>query len=363
MKIDVCLTGDVMTGRGVDQILPSASNPTLHEEYVKDARDYVSLAEGVNGRIDVPVAWDYVWGDALPLMQKADARVINLETSVTTSDDRWPDKGIHYRMHPGNLECLRSAGIDCCVLANNHVLDWGVAGLAETLETLGEAGIRSAGAGLDREGARAPAVLPFPDGRRLLVFAWGSGFSGIPEAWRAGADRPGINLLEDLSGETIGRISSLVSMHRRPGDLVVISLHWGPNWGYQVPEGRVRFAHGLIDSGCADLVHGHSTHHPIGIERYRGKLILYGCGDFLNDYEGISGHDSFRPDLALLYRVTIPERSEAEWELRMTPLQIRRMRLNHASTTDAQWLAATLTRASASFETRISFAEGNELVA
>ena len=144
---------------------------------------------------------------------------------------------------------------------------------------------------------------------------------------------------------------------------MLISLHWGPNWGYQVPDSRVRFAHGLIDSGCADLIHGHSSHHPIGLERYRGKLILYGCGDYLNDYEGISGHDSFRPDLVLLYRVEIPERSDGEWKLSMTPLQIRRMRLNHASTADAQWLAAALTRASARFETRINLGEGNELIA
>jgi poly-gamma-glutamate synthesis protein (capsule biosynthesis protein) len=193
----LCLTGDVMTGRGIDQILPHPSDPRLQEGYVKDARDYVALAEQINGPIEAPVGWEYVWGEALPLLRASDARIINLETSITRSNRYWRNKGIHYRMHPDNIECLRAAGIDCCVLANNHVLDWGVTGLEETLAGLGQAGIRTAGAGLNLEAARVPAVLPVSDGQRVLVFAYGSGTSGIPDQWAAGTD-PGINLLADL---------------------------------------------------------------------------------------------------------------------------------------------------------------------
>jgi poly-gamma-glutamate synthesis protein (capsule biosynthesis protein) len=145
--------------------------------------------------------------------------------------------------------------------------------------------------------------------------------------------------------------------------VVIVSLHWGPNWGYAVPEERIRFAHALIDSGLVDVVHGHSSHHPIGIERYRGKLILYGCGDFLNDYEGIHGHEAFRGDLTLLYQVTVTGNRQDGLALRMTPLQIRRMRLNRATKEDAQWLATALSRASALFGTQISVGENDELIA
>lgn len=132
------LCGDVMTGRGIDQIMQRPSDPRIHEPYLKSAIDYVQLAERANGSISRGVSPSYVWGDALEELRATspDARIINLETAVTTSDDYWPDKGIHYRMHPDSTPCLTAAGIDCCVLANNHVLDWGYPGLEETIEVL-----------------------------------------------------------------------------------------------------------------------------------------------------------------------------------------------------------------------------------
>ena len=116
---------------------------------MRSATGYVELAERANGPIRKPVSFSYIWGDALPILQAADACVINLETSITRSDAAWPEKRIHYRMHPDNVACLQAASVDCCVLANNHVLDWGRGGLEETLVTLSDAGIRTAGAGLD----------------------------------------------------------------------------------------------------------------------------------------------------------------------------------------------------------------------
>lgn len=117
--ISMLLCGDVMTGRGIDQILPHAGNPILYEPYIHDARDYVRLAEAANGRIPKPVDFSYVWGDALKQFQRPDidARIVNLETSITLSDEAWPGKGIHYRMHPRNIGCLQAANVDCCSLA------------------------------------------------------------------------------------------------------------------------------------------------------------------------------------------------------------------------------------------------------
>ena len=98
--ITLFLCGDVMIGRGIDQILPYPSNPRIHEPYVKDAREYVEIAENKNGLIPRPVRFDYIWGDALKHFAKLtpDLRIINLETSITSSEDFWR-KGINYRMN------------------------------------------------------------------------------------------------------------------------------------------------------------------------------------------------------------------------------------------------------------------------
>src|SRR5262245_56619887 len=147
-KIFLC--GDVRTGRGVDQILRRPSRPTLFEPAIDDARNYVELAEARSGPIPRGVDDTYVWGDALGELERAapDARIVNLETSVTASEKASP-KGINYRMHPDNLGCLTAARIDVCALANNHVLDWGEAGLVDTLDVLQRAGLHTAGAGRD----------------------------------------------------------------------------------------------------------------------------------------------------------------------------------------------------------------------
>lgn len=362
LVITLFLCGDVMTGRGIDQVLPHPGDPRLHESYVKDARGYVELAEAANGPMPRPAGFAWIWGDALAELERAapELRLINLETAVTSSDV-WEKKGINYRMHPDNLPCLTAAGIDGCVLANNHVLDWGEAGLAETLATLERAGIRSTGAGRNLAEAKAPAVLAVPGKGRVLVFSFGAASSGISASWAATADRPGVNLLPDLSEGTARRVGEEVRRVRRPGDIVVASLHWGGNWGYEIPREQTEFAHRLIDEGGIDVVHGHSSHHVKGLEVYRDRPILYGCGDFLNDYEGISGNEAYRDDLTLMYFVGMDPETGRLVRLRMVPMQIRNFRLNRASEADARWLAAVLNREGKRFGTRVELNEDRSL--
>jgi poly-gamma-glutamate synthesis protein (capsule biosynthesis protein) len=353
------LCGDVMTGRGIDQLLPHPGDPRLHEPYVRDARRYVELAEEASGRIQKPVEPAYVWGDALDEVarRRPELRIVNLETAITVSDVFWPGKGIHYRMHPANVGVLTAAGIDGCVLANNHVLDWGYPGLEETLRTLAEASIATAGAGRSRDEAEAPAVLAVPGGRRVLVFALGSPTSGIPFEWAATDERPGVALLGELSEEAVRRIAGRIGAHRRPGDLVVASIHWGPNWGYEIPEARRRFGRWLVDEAGVDAVYGHSSHHPIGIEVHRGRPIVYGCGDFVNDYEGIGGHERYRGDLVLGYFATFSSAGALE-RLAMVPFQSRRLRLRRAAPADRRWLARTLDRECRALGAGVVEAEG-----
>jgi poly-gamma-glutamate capsule biosynthesis protein CapA/YwtB (metallophosphatase superfamily) len=362
--VTLFLCGDVMTGRGVDQILPHPSQPHLFESYVRSAIGYVELAERATGTIARPVDSAYVWGDALAefARQRPDARIVNLETAVTTNEEAWPEKGIHYRMHPANVHCLTAARLDCCVLANNHVMDWGRTGLAETLATLRRAGLRTVGAGCDLVEAAAPARLELSCAGRVLVFAYGMENSGVPPEWAATKDRSGVNLLRDLSARSAAVVAQQVSAHKKTGDIVVMSIHWGGNWGYEISSDERVFAQCLIDTAGVDVVHGHSAHHVKGIEIYHDRPILYGCGDFLNDYEGIGGYEAYRPDLALMYFPTLDAASGRLLRFAMTPTQTRHFRVNRAQFDGVHWLLETLNREGKKLGTRAELLQDNMLL-
>lgn len=348
------LCGDVMLGRGIDQILPHPGDPELREPCMDDAVRYVRLAEQASGPIPQPASFSWPWGDALEVLEHRapQCRVINLETSVTRSADFSPGKAVHYRMNPGNLPCLLTARPDTCALANNHVLDFGCAGLLETLGALAGAGVRAAGAGRDAAEASRPAVIPVPGRGRVVVFSCGTESSGIPPDWAATATRAGVMFLPALSDAVAADLVRQVEEVREPGDVVIVSVHWGSNWGYHVHDDHVRFAHRLIDGGV-DVIHGHSSHHPRPIEVYRGKLVLYGCGDFIDDYEGISGYEEFRDDLRLLYLASVARESGTLDTLRIVPMQARRLQLRHASAMDGEWLRSMLEKISGHFGCRV----------
>jgi poly-gamma-glutamate synthesis protein (capsule biosynthesis protein) len=345
--VRIFLCGDVMTGRGIDQVLPHPCDSLLHESYMTSAADYVRIAEEASGPIPRNVEFSYIWGIALQELEemRPDVRIVNLETSITRSNAYVP-KGINYRMSPENADCLAAASIECCVLANNHVLDWERSGLLDTLATLERLRIKPSGAGRDLAAATAPAALPLSDDGRVLVFSFASVTSGVPESWAATDKSSGVNLLANLSEASAARVAARIERIRRPGDIIVVSIHWGPNWGYRVSAEQRRFAHTLLDKAAVSILHGHSSHHPKALEIYRNRLILYGCGDFIDDYEGIEGYEDFRDDLVLMYFADIERASGELVSLDMVPLQIRRFQLVRASPADATWLMQRLDRES-----------------
>lgn len=345
-EITLFVCGDVMTGRGIDQILPHPADPRLNESFMRSALGYVELAERESGAIPRPVGFDYIWGDALAELErvKPDLRLVNLETAVTASEDLLAWKGINYRMHPENTPCLQAAGIDGCVLANNHVLDWGEGGLLETIDTLERAGISAIGAGRDARSAARPAIFELGERGRVIVHAVGVASSGIPPQWAAARRRPGVNFIADLSPRSVATVARQIGRDRRPGDLVVVSIHWGGNWGFGISREERDFAHALIEDADVHLVHGHSSHHVKGIEVHRGRLVLYGCGDFLNDYEGIGGYEEFRGDLALMYFPRFDASSGRLTRLDMTPTRTSKLRVNLADEAATGWLLRTLNR-------------------
>jgi len=200
-----------------------------------------------------------------------------------------------------------------------------------------------------------------PGKGRVIVFAWGMASSGVPGEWAASRSGAGVNFLPDLELQRVETIAAEVRSLKQPGDIVVASIHWGANWGYAVSADERNFARALIGTGGVDVVHGHSSHHPKAIEVYQQRPILYGCGDFLNDYEGISGHEEYRSSLTLMYFVTLDPSTGTLSRFAMSPMETRRFRLIRAAKDDARWLADLLTREGRQFGTRVALASDHRL--
>lgn len=359
LKIFLC--GDVMTGRGIDQILSHPAAPQIYESCINDARDYVLLAEQANGPIPRYRHGEYVWGDSLSELnlRQPHLKLVNLETSITRDGTPCKNKGIQYRMHPDNIDAISAAGIDVCSLANNHVLDWGIKGLEETLETLNRSDIHHAGAGDTIQQAQAPAIFPIPGSSgRILVFSMGMGSSGIPNDWGASSTRPGVWLIDDLSTKTVRQITERIEQDRRPGDFCIVSIHWGANWVHQIPVQHQIFAHELIDMAKVNLIHGHSSHHPIGIEIYKNTPVLYGCGDLINDYEGIASQYEIERDFTFMYFLEFDVRTWMLKHLDLVPFQRKKFTLNYASNEKCHELLQLIQKKSACFNTHFELNRG-----
>jgi poly-gamma-glutamate synthesis protein (capsule biosynthesis protein) len=360
--VKIFLCGDVMIGRGIDQILPYPCNSKIYEPFVKDARDYVRFAEEINGKIDYPVSFDYIWGDALKELEKekADLRIINLETTITTSEN-FESKGINYRMNPKNIDVLKVFKVNVACLANNHILDFKEEGLLETIEVLNKNGILTIGAGRNIKEAQKSLLININKFQkaRVIIFNYADVSSGVPIWWKAEKNKAGVNLLDEdyidftQTRQTVNEfapnnISAKSAFHSAKSAFKIFSIHWGPNWGYEVTKEQRNFAHRLIDEANVNLIFGHSSHHFKGIETYKNKIIIYGAGDFINDYEGIGGYEDFRPDLALGYIVEI---SNNKNELKINrlillPFKIKKFRLNYCNKEEIDWIFNILKRES-----------------
>lgn len=255
------------------------SNPAMVRSSIRLAFiGDVMLGRLVN-RVLREVPPSYVWGDVLPVLLSADARIANLECVLSDRGEPWPGKLFVFRSDRKNVAVLTTAQITAVSLANNHVLDFGDVALEEMLETLDEAGIAHAGAGRDAQEARRPAAFVVSGIRCALI----SATDNEPD-WEAGPNSPGVFSVPCDPGDT--RFQTLCELVRQAAasyDLVIVSYHWGPNWGERPLPEHVRVGRALVEAG-ARIVYGHSAHITRGVEFYRGGAILYSCGDFVDDY-------------------------------------------------------------------------------
>ncbi|KAJ6139481.1 hypothetical protein N7471_005967 [Penicillium samsonianum] len=355
-------TGDVMLGRLLDQLMPEHVT-NQHDERIATTfiKAHPTLLEKGNYTPSSP------WGTALPLLQSSTLACINLETAVTTAPIPWPNKVFNYRMHPANLgPILHAGGIDYASLANNHTLDFDTEGLTETVQTLQAANVAYAGAGETADDARKPAVLHLPrasepvdEGQqhRYAVHIYSA--SDHPRVW---ASVPGFNLF-DYTRDTRARLREmLVDSEESKPALKVFSVHWGPNYAWQ-PDGKITsLAHFLIDECGVDIVHGHSSHHIQGVEVYHGKLVIYGCGDFVDDY---ALDEEYRNDLGALWRVVVREKSGGGLgleRLEIFPTRVERFRAMLLDSRDADhvWVRQRIRELSGELGTTVRAGLGDE---
>ena len=290
---------------------------------------------------------DYIWGDILPVWRQIDLRMVNLECVIATTGEPWMPKTFHFRAGPRAIDALKAAGIQVVGLANNHVLDFGGDALGECLARLRQASIHYTGAGETSTEAAATAMLAVGG----ITVATVALTDGEPE-WMATPDRPGTNYVHctatGLSEPYRARIAGALAQARAAADLVVVSAHVGANWGPPTAQTQA-LAHELIDLG-ADLYWGHSNHTVQGIELYRGKPILYSCGDFVDDY---AVDPAERNDLSCLFDLII-ERGRVT-RIRLHPVRIAGLRVNLATGQDLQRMHRWLRDRMAEFDTKLDF--------
>ncbi len=289
-----------------------------------------------------------VWGATLERLARLDGLVANLECCLSDRGQRWPDKSYYFRADPAfAVPALRAAGLSVAGLANNHTLDFGTTALADTRAHLGDAGVAAAGAGPDRSAAVEPAVVE-AGGLTVATVA----FTDQWPSYAAGEGQPGTAYapLDPTVASTRRLVGGALDRARETDpdpDLVVASLHWGPNWETEPDTTQEAFARWLVDRG-ADVVHGHSAHVLQGVEVYRGRPILYDCGDFVDDYVHKEGLHNKR---SALFELVV--RDGTLDRLRLVPVEIEREAVHPAGAGAAAWLRETMRGRSSAFGTTV----------
>lgn len=295
-----------------------------------------------------------IWGALGDRLRALDGFVLNLECCLSTRGERWPDKTYYFRADPGwAVPALSAAGTTAVSLANNHTLDFGATALRDTRESLSAGDIAHAGAGPDWDAAIEPATVSAGPLDVAVI--------GLSERWseyRAGEDDPGTAYLplELDRPETRRIVTRLLNRARETEpDIVVASLHWGPNWEPYPEETHREFGRWLIEQGV-DVVHGHSAHVVQGVEVHRGRPILYDTGDVVDDY---SVKPELRNDRSFLFVLEITDgRFES---VRLQPIEIDEYAVGPATGDAVDWLHEAMATRCEPFETSLH-RDGEDLV-
>lgn len=295
----------------------------------------------IYGQEDVDPAT--IWGDLQPRLESLDGVCCNLECCLSKRGERFPNRAYYFRGDPEwAVPALSAGNVRFASLANNHAMDFGAVALTDTIDVLEENGIDVAGAGRTPAAARAPATFSVGDVDVAVI-----SFADRSKVYGATDDRPGIAYVEtDPENSETQRIvgKAIERAQSDDPDLLVASVHWGPNWVERPSDRLVAFGHWLVDQGV-DLVHGHSAHVVQAIEQYGDGVILHDTGDLVDDF-GVK--DDLGNDKSYLFEVTL---KGGDFEkIRLVPTHINDG-VSRASEDEAAWLRGTVRERSEPFET------------
>jgi poly-gamma-glutamate capsule biosynthesis protein CapA/YwtB (metallophosphatase superfamily) len=215
--------------------------------------------------------YDYPFEYVRPLLHQAQIVFGNLEGPLTDRGTPVPHKQYVFRSPPEKVApALARAGFNVMSLANNHSMDYGVAGLADTRAALQGNGIAPVGAGNDLAEARAPVYMK-AGGATVAFLAYSLTF---PEEFWAAPGRPGTAFGHEAA------VRADVAAARRKADVVIVSFHWGQEGATELRDYQVQLAHAAIEAGAA-VVLGHHPHVLQAVEHYQGGVILYSLGNFV----------------------------------------------------------------------------------
>ena len=255
-----------------------------------------------------PDSMSEIWGNTLDFFNNSQSLLLgNLETTLTSSSNPWPNKAFNFALHPRYSHTLKYPHFDCLSIANNHILDFRKEGLVETIKTLDIHGISYAGAGLDDYSAKRPSLLYLPNGVGVHVFAaadhydyWAAGnvtpVKGKEGIWWFDLSNPR-DLLITLEGYMVDLPDN---------DIVVVSLHWGGNWEADISAEKKYLAYQLSRLGVR-IVMGHSAHHIQDAEQIGETVVFYSLGDFIDDY---AIRPEYNSDIGMIGSIEIGNKGE-----------------------------------------------------
>ena len=250
---------------------------SYHDHYIKYGKTHILAEKG----------YEYTIRRLIPMMDRADYVILNLETAITDlRKSEFADKAyLHYEDPAVAPYLLKRYGVDAVSLANNHALDFAEEGLMHTLQHLKKHDIAVFGAGLTAGQAAAPHIKSFNIDGKIFQMAVIGSFEyrkKYDKQYRfyASGNKPGSNVLS--IPETRRQIAQITAKY--PDAFILMYPHWGNNYAWKNHR-QTEIAHALIDAG-ADLILGHGAHKIQEIKQYKGKWIVYNLGNFLFNTSG-----------------------------------------------------------------------------
>jgi len=263
MSIIICFTGDIMLGRDTNV------GNTFDSKFEQT-----------------------IFGSTLPILSKCDLVIGNLETTITDHDEKYK-KVFNYRVNPKHAHLLKINQNMFLSIANNHILDYKEQGMYDTINNLKKLQIAYSGAGSNLHDSRSHATLNIK-GKRIGII----GCADHYDYWKSGSNNPGINY---VNYKNYTGLMNHIRKIKQNLDILIMSIHWGPNYHRGIEEKYQKFAKDMLSAGV-DIVHGHSSHHVKCIRHNGKKLIIYGMGDFVDDY---AVDDEYRNDLGMIVKVIL----------------------------------------------------------